>query len=92
MLANQTVEQSRSGCASNIVIIKKKDGSARYCVYYRKLNDLTKKDAYPLPRIDCCFDTPSGANWYSTFDLRSGFHQCAMDPRDADKMAFVCHR
>ena len=92
MLAIQTVEPCRRGWASNIVIVKKKDGSARFFVDYRKLNDLTKKDAYSLPRIDSCLDTLSGAKLYSTFDLRWGFHQVAMDPRDADKTAFVCRR
>lgn len=86
------IEPCNSEWASNVVLVKKKDGSIRFCVDYRKLNLLTKKDAYPLPRIDRCLDTLSGSVWYSTFDLRSGFHQVAMDPRDANKTTFVCHR
>jgi len=86
------IEPCQSNWASNIVLVKKKDGSIRFCVDYRKLNTLTTKDAYPLPRIDSCLDTLSGAAWYSTFDLRSGFHQVAMDPRDANKTTFICHR
>jgi len=70
----------------------KKDGSIRFCVDYHKLNLLTRKDVYPLPRIDTCLDTLSGAVWYSTFDLRSGFHQVKVNPRDVNKTTFTCHR
>jgi len=86
------IQPCQSDWASNIVLVKKKDGSVRFCVDYRKLNSLTTKDAYPLPRIDTCLDTLSGAAWYSTFDLRSGFHQVALDPRDVNKTTFVCHK
>ena len=86
------IEPCTSEWASNIVLVKKKDGSYRFCVDYRKLNDLTVKDAYPLPRIDTCLDSLAGAVWFSTFDLRSGFHQVRMDPKDVNKTTFVCHR
>jgi len=86
------IEPCQSEWASNLVLAKKKDGSIRFCVDYRKLNDLTKKDAYPLPRIDSCLDRLAGSVWFSTFDLRSGFHQVEMDPRDVNKTTFVCHR
>ena len=55
---------------------------------YRKLNALTRKDAYPLPRIDDTLDTLSGAPWFSTLDLLSGYWQVEMDPADKPKMAF----
>ena len=86
------IEPCQSDWASNIVLVKKKDGSIRFCVDYRQLNNLTKKDAYPLPRIDTCLDTLAGAVWYSTFDLRSGFHQVSVRPGDANKTTFTCHR
>jgi len=86
------IEPCNSEWSSNIVLVRKRDGSVRFCVDYRKLNLLTRKDAYPLPRIDRCLDTLSGSVWYSTFDLRSGFHQVAMDPRDVNKTTFICHR
>jgi hypothetical protein len=92
MQAQGVIEPCTSEWASNIVLVKKKDGSHRFCVDYRKLNDLTVKDAYPLPRIDTCLDSLEGSVWYSTFDLRSGFHQVRVDPRDVDKTTFVCHR
>ena len=91
-LANEVIETCRTKWAFNVVIVRKKDGSTRFCVDYRRLNDLTEKYSYSLSRIDTCLDTLSGAVWYSTFDRRSGFHQVAMDPRDANKTAFVCHR
>jgi len=91
MQSQGIIEPCQSEWASNIVLVKKKDGNIRFCVDYRKLNDLTCKDAYPLPRIDACLDTLAGAAWYSTFDLRSGFHQVSIHPRDANKTTFTCH-
>jgi len=61
----------------------------RCCVDYRQLNSLTRKDAYPLPMTDMCLDAMSGARWFSTFDLRSSYHQVAMEEEDSDKTAFV---
>ena len=69
--------------ASNIVIVKKKDGSVRFCVDYRQLNERTMKDSHPLPRIDDCLDCLSGATWY---------HQVAMDERGKDKTTFVTRK
>ena len=92
MQSQGIIEPCQSEWASNIVLVTKKDGSIRFCVDYRKLNSLTQKDVYPLPRIETCLDTLSGAAWYSTFDLRSGFHQVKVHPRDANKTTFTCHR
>ena len=90
MLAQEVIEPSKSPWASNIVLVKKKDGTLRCCIDYRQVNAVTKKDAYPLPRTDMCLDAMAGARWFSTFDLRSSYHQVAMEPDDADKTAFIC--
>ena len=86
------ISPSQSEWASNIVIVKKKDGSLRFCVDYRQLNDKTVKDSYPLPRIDDCLNCLGGANWFSTMDLRSGYHQVAMDEQDKGKTTFVTRK
>ena len=92
MLAQGIVESAASPWASNIVLVRKKDGSLRCCIDYRQLNSVTRKDAYPLPRIDTCLDAMSSAVWFSTFDLRQSYHQVIVDPKDRDKTAFICHR
>jgi hypothetical protein len=90
MLQQGVIEKAQSPWASNIVLVRKKDGSLRCCVDYRQLNKVTTKDAYPLPRIDVCLDTMSGAQWFSTFDFRSSYHQVEVQPEDTDKTAFIC--
>ena len=60
------------------------------CLDFRSLNLVTVKDAYPLPRTDACLHAMSGSVWFSTFDLRSSYHQVPIDPQDADKTAFIC--
>ena len=90
MLQQDVIQPAKSPWASNIVLVKKKNGSLRCCVDYRQLNSATRKGAYPLPRTDMCLDAMSGARWFSTFDLRSSYHQVAMNEEDSDKTAFIC--
>ncbi len=92
MMKEDLIEPTRSEWASNVVLVRKKDGTMRFCIDYRGLNEKTKKDSYPLPRVDECLDALTGASWFSTLDLRSGYHQVAMEPKDADKTAFVTRR
>jgi len=68
------IEPTTSLWMSNVVLVRKKDGSLRFCVDYRRLNAITYKDSYPLSLIDNCFNALAGAmgaSWFSTVDLRS---------------------
>ena len=91
MLKQGVIEPARSPWASNVVLVKKKDGSTRCCIDYRQVNSLTRKDAYPLPRTDMCLDAMAGAVWFSTFDLRNSYHQVPLDPQSSDATAFICN-
>ena len=82
------VRHSTSPYASPIVIVQKKSGEIRLCVDYRELNARTRRDAYPLPRIDETLDALSGARWFSTLDLASGYNQVPMAEGDKEKTAF----
>jgi hypothetical protein len=89
MLTEGLVRPSHSPWASPVVLIPKKNGKLRFCVDYRKLNATTKKDAYPLPRIDDVFDSLSDACWFSSLDLASGYWQVHMAETDREKTAFI---
>lgn len=89
MLDSGVVRESASPWAAPIVLVRKKDGSWRFCVDYRRLNALTHKDAYPLPRIEESLTGLKAARWYSTLDLASGYWQVEMDPSDREKTAFT---
>lgn len=88
MKDSNVIEPSFSPWCSPVVLVKKKDGSLRFCVDYRKLNDITKKDSYPLPRIDDTLDMLSGMQWFTTLDLKSGYWQVELDQKDKEKTAF----
>ena len=90
MLENGIIEPSTSPWSSPIVLVEKKDHSTRFCVDYRALNDITRKDSYPLPNIQDCFDALGGTSWFSSIDLQSGYWQVGMSPKDAPKTAFTC--
>ncbi|GFW57299.1 hypothetical protein TNCV_542131 [Trichonephila clavipes] len=89
MKNNDVIEPSSSPWASPIVLVRKKDGSTRFCVDYRRLNDVNKKDSYPLPRMDDTLGTLAGNTWFSTLDLKSGYCQEVLHPDDKEKTAFT---
>lgn len=88
LLESQVIRESSSPYASPIVLVRKKDGSLRMCVDYRPLNGKTRKDAFPLPRIEESLDALSGARWFSTIDLASGYNQVPVLEKDRPKTAF----
>ena len=67
------VESSTSLWASPVVLVPKKDGQYRFCIDYRRLNCVTRKDVYPLPRIDDILDTLGGMKFFSSLDFASGY-------------------
>lgn len=83
------IRPSQSPWAAPVVIVRKRDGGLRFCVDYRRLNEVTVKDAYPLPRIDDTLDALGSAKWFSTLDLASGFWQLEVQPEHREKTAFV---
>ncbi len=89
MLVSNIIQPSASPWSSPVLLLEKPNGEFRFCVDYRRLNAETKKDAYPLPRIDETLDALGNAAWFTTLDLQSGFWQIPVKPEDREKTAFV---
>ena len=83
------IRPSHSPYNSNIVLVRKKDGSLRICIDYRQLNKATIRDAYALPRIDQIFDYLSGAKYFTVLDMKSGYHQVPIKEEDIFKTGFT---
>ena len=92
MLAKGVIEPSSAEWSAPVVLIKKKDGSIRFCVDYRKLNASTLTDNFPLPRLEETLDALSGSTVFSTMDLKSGYWQVPVKESDRDKTSFVTHQ
>ena len=90
MLDVGVIRESNSQFSSNVVLVRKKDGSLRFCIDYRMLNSRTRKDAlYMLPRFDDVVDNLSGSRYFSKLDLRWGYWQVPLAEQDKPKTAFL---
>ncbi|XP_041439585.1 uncharacterized protein LOC121400486 [Xenopus laevis] len=89
MLALGIITPSHSPWASPVVLVPKKDGSTRFCVDYRRLNDVTTTDAYPMPRVDELLDRLVNAKYLTTLDLSRGYWQIPLAPSAQEKSAFI---
>jgi hypothetical protein len=93
LLEAGVVEESSGEWAFNVVVVSKADGSTpRTTIDYRRLNEITYKDRFPLPRVADCLDAMSGSMYFSTVDLSSSFYQIEIDERDRDKTAFLTRK
>ena len=91
LLKDGKIVPSHSPWASPLVLVKKKDGSPRLCCDYRKLNNVTVKDSYPLPRIDDILMSLGGCEYLSSMDLASGYYQVAIAKEDQPKTAIATY-
>ena len=89
LLSIGVIQPSSSDWASPPVLVRKKDGKVRWCIDYRALNNVTVKDAYPLPNISECLDSLGDAKFFSTLDMSSGYYQIEIAEEDRAKTAFL---
>ncbi|GFU69236.1 retrovirus-related Pol polyprotein from transposon 297 [Trichonephila clavipes] len=90
LLRQDVIEECESPYAAPVVLVPKPNGKVRLCVDYRKLNLVSKVDAYPLPRMDDLLNEATPTSFMSTIDLQSGYHQVKVADVDQDKTAFFC--
>jgi transposase InsO family protein len=89
LLSANVIRPSKSPYTSNVVLVRKKNGKLRLCVDYRQLNNITIKDSYSLPRMEEIFDSLHGAKFFTTIDMKSGYHQIEVEEAHKERTAFT---
>jgi len=89
MLRNGVIEPSTSPWSSPVVVVRKKDGRPRFCIDFRRVNEVTERDAYPLPQINATLDKLRGARYLTTLDLQQGYWQIPLAPESRAVTAFT---
>ena len=92
MQKSGVIQPSKSPWASPIVLVRKKDGSLRFCIDYRSLNSVPKQDKFPIPRINDLLDQLAKAQFFTTLDLAASYWQIKVDECFREKTAFITHR
>ena len=92
MLKSGVIEHSLSEWASPVCLVKKADNSYIFCIDYRRVNAISRKDAFPVPDIRDALDSLRGAKHFATLDLLSGYWQLGMTPRAKERSAFCTRR
>jgi hypothetical protein len=91
MLKDSVILPSTSEWSFPVILIPKKDGSTQFCIDFRKLNDITVKDCYPLPLISKLLDSVQGQKYFSMLECATGYWQIPVHSETRKKLVFICH-